>query len=536
MAGVPGDSLTTALPDRRGNLWGKSCPELHVPADQLHSQGSRRIMMGILPETSRLRSSVTLVILLLIAVCFLGFTYWTQLNHSQSYQKKVSFLERTISKMADAGDEAEGREADFRREMKKQKEALQHMNAMANGHIIRLKQQCDQERDQYIKAIEEKNAVVKEKEDLTSSLKQAYLKLQQDMEGFQKNQSQLLEKFTLQSEKMEMLIRLKEKCYSQMNSISKRISLPSLSGDLGAAGRSSKTQDKGFKEEQPDVKKDAGNSKADLPPLLPAKTSTPPSALKIPIPPLKLVDQLKRLFTDTVMGSDTNSETSKNMSSVATVVNGVDKPEVLKPNKKEETKEEGKLVNDQVKELKQPTQPLNNDPDLLKPNKKEETTVEEKAMNEKVKEAVEQKQPTQPLNDKPDVLKPNKKEETTEEEKAMNEKVKEAVESKQPTQPINDKPDVLKPNDKEEAMEEKKSMDGNVKEAVDEKKVDKLRAGEPGILNSNEGQEAKKAEELKDGKAKAAVNERQPAQPMENEPDLLQTNEKEEENNEEEPF
>ncbi|XP_078515422.1 uncharacterized protein LOC144777875 isoform X2 [Lissotriton helveticus] len=374
-------------------------------------------MMGILPETSRLRTSVSLVIMLLIGICFVGFTYWTHLNHSQSYQRKIAFLERTISKLSKADDEADGREADFQRELRKHKQGMQHMNAMAQQEIMRLKYECKQDQDRFTQTIEGKNAVIKEKEDLMSSMKQAYLKMQQDMAVFQKNQSQLLEKFTLQSEKMEMLVRLKDRCYSQMNSISKSIAVPSLPSDVAAAGRSSKTQDK-------------------------------------------------------VKGKDTNSETPKNIASPATVVKGDDQPDVLRPNDKEEKKKQGPMdeaVNEAVAR-NQPTQPLNDVPDVLKPNDKEEKKKKQEPMDEEVNKAVTRNQPTQPLNDVPEVLKPNNKEKKKEQE-PMDEEVNKDVERLQPTQPLNDVPDVLKPNDKEKKKEQE-PMDEEVNEAVEEKDND----------------------------------------------------------------
>ncbi|XP_069485076.1 Golgi membrane protein 1-like [Ambystoma mexicanum] len=233
-------------------------------------------MMGFLPETSRLRTPATLVVILLACMALLGYTYWSEFNRSVIYRNRIAFLERHISKASKVEEEDDGREEDFQKELRRQGQRMQQMNAMVRQQMERLSSSCQMEKDQLLRAIESKSSVISDKEELISHMMAEQQKLEKEMEVFQSNQSQLMEKYSLLAAKVEPLIKLKESCYAQLASISR--------GSAASAG-SQRAEEKVPKEDQSGT--NAVDDKKGIVPVVPPAANLPAPSPVIRVPSVR---------------------------------------------------------------------------------------------------------------------------------------------------------------------------------------------------------------------------------------------------------
>ncbi|NXA84484.1 GOLM1 protein, partial [Thryothorus ludovicianus] len=172
-----------------------------------------------------MKSPPLLMAALVACIIVLGFNYWVASSRSMDLQDRVMDLEGKVRRAAAERGAVEQKKNEFQGELEKQRQQIDKIQSLHSFQMENANRVHQEEKAMLMSNITVNDRLIQSLREHLKELQMEYGKLQMDVYGFQKNQTNLQRKFSYDlSQCINQMKELKEQCEERIDQLTKKSS------------------------------------------------------------------------------------------------------------------------------------------------------------------------------------------------------------------------------------------------------------------------------------------------------------------------
>ncbi|XP_075787906.1 Golgi membrane protein 1 isoform X2 [Pelodiscus sinensis] len=180
-------------------------------------------MVGLGNGRRGMKSPPLLIAALVACMIVLGFNYWIASSRNVDLQSRIMELERKVRRAAAERGAVELKKNEFQGELEKQREQIDKIQSLHGFQLENVNKMHQDEKAVLMNNITTNERFIQNLKEHLIKLQNEYGKLQQDVNQFQKNQTNLQKKFSYEmSQCINQMKELKEQCEEKIHEITKK--------------------------------------------------------------------------------------------------------------------------------------------------------------------------------------------------------------------------------------------------------------------------------------------------------------------------
>ncbi|XP_071437618.1 Golgi membrane protein 1 isoform X2 [Pithys albifrons albifrons] len=187
-------------------------------------------MVGLGSSCRGMKSPPLLMAALVVCIIVLGFNYWIASSRSMDLQGRVMDLEGKVRRAAAERSAVELKKNEFQGELEKQQQQIEKIQSLHSFQMENANRVHQEEKAVLLSNITVNERLIQSLREHLKELQTEYGKLQLDIYGFQKNQTNLQKKFSYDlSQCTNQMKELKEQYEERINELTKKgIDIPEI--------------------------------------------------------------------------------------------------------------------------------------------------------------------------------------------------------------------------------------------------------------------------------------------------------------------